>query len=312
MAPIGLSRVEETSDSEERGDPAERGEPADIRKIVRADPLWPPGLKSVDVEPAQLWLRGNASHLKSPRRVAIVGSRAPTPYGLAQAERFARELSANGVCIVSGLARGIDAAAHAGALAVGGATIAVLGCGVDRPWPRNELAYRMAREGLLVSEFAPGTAPRRHHFPLRNRVLAALADAVLVIEAAHASGSLITARWAVDQGQDVFALPGRVDHPMACGTLRLMREGATPVGSPHMLLDDLYGGFPAPLVHDATFDTRPEPERSLLAALTGETLSATEIAERTNTELGPTLAALTSLELAGAVRRGPGGLYSIC
>lgn len=266
---------------------------------------WPDGLASVDVEPAQLWLRGDPRLLGAARKVAIVGSRAPTPYGQSQARRFGEALARHGVCVVSGMARGVDAAAHEGALRAGGPTIAVLGCGVDRPWPAGPLGERLAREGLLASEFPPGTGPRRHHFPLRNRIIAALCDAVLVIEAAGASGSLITARWAADQGQDVFALPGRVDHPMAEGTLKLLREGATPVGSPAMLLGDLYGALPVESVPDGPGGTHGE----LLAALRGETLSASEVAARTRLPIQDVLAGLTELCVAGHLTRCPGGLY---
>lgn len=293
---------------------------AQITVLARSDHRWPPGLSTVDVEPGKLWLRGREGCLQRPRRIAIVGSRAPTPYGLSEARRFGRAFARHGIIVVSGLARGIDSAAHEGALegAEGsphGSTIAVLGCGVDNPWPGGPLPERIARAGLLVSEYAPGVRPRRHHFPLRNRLIAALSDAVLVVEAAHASGSLITARWAADQGQDVFALPGRIDHPMARGTLRLMREGATPVDSPEMLIEDLYGhqaGDPP--------DTAGTPESQghadehltpLVTALRGETLTAAELAEQTGRDLGETLAHLTTLELDGVVRRCPGGLYAI-
>lgn len=290
----------------------ERTPDSPTRRIARGDPLWPARFASVEVEPTALWLRGRCELLDAPRRVAIVGSRSPTPYGLAQATRFARALAECGVAVVSGLARGVDEAAHWAALDANGATIAVLGCGVDRPWPGGPLADRVTRDGLALSEFAPGVGPRRHHFPLRNRIIAALSDAVLVIEAAHASGSLITARWAADQGQTVFALPGRVDHPMARGTLRLIREGATAVDSPRMLLEDLYGEGLAP--DDGP--SRPDPrwtddEKALVSALTGETLAAADVATRAEVELTAALAGLTSLELAGVVRRGPGGLYSI-
>ena len=219
---------------------------AGISSIADGDAAWPEGMSAVDEPPARLWLRGRAELLRPAPRVAIVGSRSPTPYGLAQAERFGAALARAGVCVVSGLARGVDEAAHLAALDAGGDTIAVLGCGVDRPWPAGPAADRVCAEGLLLSEHGPGVPPRRHHFPLRNRVLAALADAVLVVEAAGRSGSLITARWAADQGQHVLAIPGRVDHPMSGGVTRLLREGATPVESPAMLLGDVYGLEAAP------------------------------------------------------------------
>ncbi|MDA8959717.1 DNA-processing protein DprA [bacterium] len=320
--------------------------------IREGDPLWPERMQAVEAPPDALWLRGHEQLISPAPRIAIVGSRAPTPYGLAQATRFGRELARAGVCVVSGLARGVDEAAHIAALEAGGATVAVLGCGVDRPWPSGPTAEEIARNGLLVSEHPPGTPPRRHHFPLRNRILAALADAVVVVEAAHRSGSLITARWAADQGQHVLAVPGRVDHPMSRGVTRLIREGATPVESPCMLLEDVYRDLDpfgvlsrrGPQEGDASLDEHTanpaeqagargpvsqgaysqgvnargmgsgldDPiQRAVLRSLQGETLTAAEVAERTGHDLHLTLAALTTLELDGAVRRGVGGLHEL-
>ena len=276
-------------------------------RIQPGGPSWPRELESVDPSPGELWARGRPELLLRRPRIAIVGSRSPTPYGLAQAGRFAAALARAGMVVVSGLARGIDQAAHEGALAAGGTTIAVLGCGVDRPWPEGPLAERMVVEGLLLSEYRPGTGPRRHHFPLRNRLIAGLSKAVLVVEAAWTSGSLITARWAADQGRAVFALPGRVDHPMARGTLRLVREGATAVDSPERLLEDLFGSGPAALEEGG----RGTGEDPLLAALAGESLTADELALRLELPVGPLLARLVELELAGAVARAPGGLYRL-
>jgi DNA processing protein len=304
----------------------DRGREPGIECVRAGEQLWPEELQAVASPPDALWLRGRTDLIAPGPRVAIVGSRSPTPYGLAQAARFSRELAEAGVCIVSGLARGVDAAAHAAALDAGGATLAVLGCGVDRPWPFGPATERVAHDGLLVSEHPPGTPPRRHHFPLRNRILAALSDAVLVVEAAHRSGSLITARWAADQGQQVLAVPGRVDHPMARGVTRLLREGATPVESPAMLLEDVFGGG-APLGSAAPDGSgaaqpwtgaRPAPasaklvsedQQVVLGSLQGETLTAEEVADRTGLGLGVTLAALTTLELDGSIRRCPGGLH---
>lgn len=276
--------------------------------LTAASPSWPRCLAHATPPPEQIWVRGREELLAAGPAVAIVGSRAATPYGQQQSWRFAHDLTRMGVLVISGLARGVDAAAHAGALDAGGGTIAVLGCGVDRPWPKTPLAERVARHGLLLSEYAIGQGPRRHHFPLRNRLIAALADAVLVIEGAHISGSLITAHWAADMGREVFALPGRVDQPLAAGTLRLVREGASPVGSPGQLMEDLYG-------KDRSED-RPAPEgpadalgTTLMEALIGETLGAEELAARTQRPLEDVLGRLVELELDGLLRRAPGGLY---
>jgi len=284
-------------------------------RLEPGGPTWPKELSEVEDPPSVLWARGRLELLARKPRVAVVGSRSPSPYGEAQAERFGEALARAGVVVVSGLARGVDQAAHAGALAANGATLAVLGCGVDRPWPPGPITQRMLEEGLVLSEYRPGTPPRRHHFPLRNRLISALSVGVLVVEGAWASGSLITARWAADQGRTVFALPGRVDHPMARGTLRLIREGATPVESPEQLLDDLLGplGGGVPRSAPTTAELPPDDPQTaaLIGALRGETSTADELATRLERPLPGLLAQLIELEFAGRVARAPGGLYRL-
>ncbi|MFT5290346.1 MAG: DNA processing protein, partial [Planctomycetota bacterium] len=216
-----------------------------------------------------------------------------------------RGLARAGVVVVSGLARGIDQASHAAALDAGGATIAVVGSGLDRLWPRGPVTDRVECEGLLLSEYSPGTPPRRHHFPLRNRLIAALSLGVVVVEAAARSGSLITARWALDMGREVLAVPGRVDHPMARGAHRLLREGATLVESPADILEALE------LKLGATEEESTLPEEPLLRALVGETLSPEELAQQLNNPLPQVLADLALLDLDGRVARVPGGLYRL-
>ena len=259
-------------------------------------------------------MRGKVELLARTPRVAIVGTRAPTPYGEAQAMRFGTALAEAGVCIVSGLARGIDHAAHWSALRAGGATIAVLGSGVSRPWPDGELTQRIATEGLLLSEFQPEEPPRPHHFPMRNRVISGLACAVLVVEAAHASGSLITARWAADQGRAVYAIPGRVDHPMSRGVHRLLREGATLVEDPEEILVEL--GLVAQSTGSSAERSEAlalldEKDRALLLQLRGETLSADQLAERLRLPLTDVLVRLVEAEMRSDVVRTPGGLYRL-
>jgi DNA processing protein len=271
--------------------------------------LWPRELDTIDSPPTALWARGRVELLELQPRVALVGTRSPTPYGERVAATLADFLARRGVVVVSGLARGIDACAHRAALEAGGATVAVLGSGVDRPWPADELAERVALEGCLLSEYVPGQAPRRHHFPWRNRLIAGLSRAVVVVEAAQASGSLITARWAADQGRAVFAVPGRIDQPMARGCHRLLKEGAELLDEPSDLLPLLgLAASPAPALAPAS-EARPEDD--LLRALCGETLTADELAVRTGTPTPAVLVRLVELELAGAVVRAPGGLFRL-
>ncbi len=278
---------------------------APLLHLLPGSPRWPRELDDIDGPPDELWLAGRTEILSREPRVANVGTRSPTPYGEAQAARFAAALALQGIVVVSGMARGIDQAAHLGALGAGGATLAVLGSGVDRPWPAGDLAVRMLEHGCLVSEFPPGQAPRRHHFPWRNRLIAALSRCVVVIEAAHASGSLITARWAVDQGRKVFAVPGRIDHPMARGCHRLIREGAELLESPAELLAEL--GLEAPRAQPGG----SAPSHPLLDALRGETLGVDELSCRLARPVSEVLIELVELELAGRVARGPGGLYRL-
>lgn len=272
--------------------------------LVPGSPHWPEELDPIPNAPHELWVRGRVEVLEARPRVAIVGSRTPTPYGSDQARRFARALARAGVTVVSGMARGIDQVAHEAALEAGGATVAVLGSGVDRPWPRGPLAERMAREALLLSEYAVGQSPRKHHFPLRNRLISGLSAAVLVVEAARRSGSLITARWAIDQGREVFALPGRVDHPMSRGCHGLLRDGARLAECPEDLLSELgvSGGGPEASPGEG-------PDHPILRALEGETLTLHELAQRLDQPAEIVLGALVELELYDRVARSPGGLF---
>jgi DNA processing protein len=311
---VAVNAATQKGDQTVGRDPQPHGHPRGLtpvdypRRLHPGGPSWPEELATVDPSPAALWARGRHKLLSVLPRVAIVGTRVPTPYGQDQAYRFGRDLARAGVCIVSGLARGVDRAAHEGALDGGGATIAVLGCGVDRPWPAGPFCERMTHEGLLLSEFEPGTQPRRHHFPLRNRLISGLSAGVLVVEAAAKSGSLITARWAADQGRQVYVIPGRIDHPMGVGLLRLLRDGATPVGSPAELLEDLFGSVPDSLRRSRVPDLPDEP---ILLALRGETLTLDETAARVGEPTGQVLARLIELELEGALVRAPGGLYRL-
>jgi DNA processing protein len=281
----------------------------DLLRLENSSPSFPPALLHIDAPPESLWARGRLElAVDQVPRVAIVGTRAPTPYGEAQAQRFGRALAQAGIIVVSGLARGVDQAAHSAVLDADGDTIAVLGSGLDRPWPNVPLVGRIASKGLLLSEFEPQMPPRPHHVPLRNRIISGLCDGLIVIEAAAASGSLISAQWALDQGREVFALPGRVDHPMSAGCHKLLREGAALVESPQELLDLLYGDLrPRRLTESAALQLTPLEE-----ALRGETLSPDELAESLQLTVPEVLVQVVTLELDGRIARAPGGLYRLC
>jgi DNA processing protein len=248
--------------------------------------------------------------------LAVVGSRNPTPQGAENAERFARDLASRGLCIVSGLALGVDAAAHEGALrgAAKGqlATVAVVGTGLDRVYParHRDLAHRIAARGLLISEYPLGTPPLAANFPRRNRLIAGLCQGTLVVEAALESGSLITARLAVEQGRDVFAIPGSIHSPQSRGCHALIRQGAKLVESGQDVLDELPLDAPVSAAHVAAKDVAPEPpEDTLLSALGHEATSLDALQARTGLPAAVLQARLLDLELDGRIARLPGGWF---
>ena len=247
--------------------------------------------------------------------MAIVGARRPTPYGEAVAERLAADLATAGVVVVSGLARGIDAAAHRGALAVGGVTVAVLGTGVDVVYPAENAslaAELLAGGGALVSEFADGTPPRRGHFPKRNWTMAAISDLVVVVEATEGSGALITAEAALALSKEVMAVPGSVFSPLSVGTHQLLRDGAGLVQNARDVLAVLGQGqevLDDPLRPPARLGLASPARRDGLLAHLSETLpiSAAELGRKLGLGFAEALARLTALELEGSVsRRGDG------
>ena len=286
--------------------------------IAISDADFPPLLKQIPDPPVALFVRGDAGLLASPQ-LAMVGSRNPSVEGRRNAEEFAAYLSRCGLTIVSGMALGIDAASHRGALKAGGPTLAVWGTGLDRPYPpRNtDLAEEIAARGLLVSEFPPGTPPLPTHFPRRNRIISGLAVGTLVVEAASRSGSLITARLASEQGREVFAIPGSIHNPMARGCHRLLREGAKLVESAADILEEL-----APLLKlelpaadtaaEGVSAAPPEdPEyRLLLNSLDFAPTSVDSLVERTGLTPDVVSSMLLMLELQGHVEASPGGRYS--
>lgn len=287
------------------------------RLVTLLDPDYPSLLKELSDAPAALYARGDVSLLGTPQ-LAMVGSRNPSTEGRRNAEDFAAYLAGCGLTITSGMALGIDAASHRGALKAGGKTVAVWGTGLDKPYPprHREFAEEIAAAGLIVTEFPPGTPPLPGHFPRRNRIISGLAVGTLVVEAARQSGSLITARLASEQGREVFAIPGSIHNPMSRGCHRLLREGAKLVESAGDILEEL-----APLLKlelpPMTADTGPEavapedPEyKLLLNSLDFAPTSVDALVERTGLTPDVVSSMLLMLELQGQVEASPGGRYS--
>lgn len=284
-------------------------QPGQARRIVTlGDPLYPAPLLQTADPPLLLYLQGTAALQGAQARLAIVGSRNPTPQGVANARQFAQALSRSGLCIVSGLALGIDAAAHEGALEGGGETIAVVGTGLDIEYPtRNaDLMRRISAHGLLVSEYPLGTPPVPANFPRRNRIISGLSRGTLVVEAALRSGSLITARMAAEQGREVFAIPGSIHSPQSRGCHELIRQGAKLVESAQHVLEELSlpPSPPAGPVHEPA-----APENPLLAQMGFDAVSLDALCARTGLSAASLQAALLALELEGTVARLPGGLF---
>lgn len=276
--------------------------------ITLADGGYPPALLEIADPPSVLYVRGNPDLLHR-RGIAVVGSRNATPQGTQTAESFARHLAAQGLCIVSGLALGIDAAAHRGALAAQGETVAVIGTGADRIYPaRNkDLAIAIAERGAIVSEFPLGTPAVAYNFPRRNRIISGLARGVLVVEAAPESGSLITARLAAEQGREVFAIPGSIHSPVARGCHKLIKQGAKLVETAQDILEEL-GNFAAAPMPAAAPSAAPD-ESPILAALGHDPCSLDDLVERTGQSADQLLPELLSLELGGSLAPLPGNRY---
>jgi DNA processing protein len=265
---------------------------------------YPQWLRRTCTPPLVLWVKGTLVPDEGLASVAVVGSRAASPLGLAFARRLADELASAGVVVVSGLARGIDAAAHRGALDARGRTLAVLGSGLDRLYPPEHaaLAAQVQANGAVVSEFPLGAGPLKPNFPRRNRVIAGWARAVVVVEAGSRSGALSTARAALDEGRDVMAVPGHPSQPQAEGANRLLRDGAALVRGAADVLAEL--GVERPSAREAT------PDDSVLRAMARDVPAGVdEIQQRSGLALPALLARLCELELAGAVLQLPGALY---
>jgi DNA processing protein len=303
------------------------------RCLTLADPTYPRALLALDDPPLVLYVTGSSAVFSAiatqeiATDIAIVGSRNPTPQGETNARQFAQSLAESGLHIVSGLALGVDGAAHSGALdafasspRTAGSTVAVVGTGLDRVYPKKhyELAHRIAEHGLIVSEFPIGTPPLSQNFPKRNRIISALTQGTLVVEAAVKSGSLITARLAAEQGKDVFAIPGSIHSTLSKGCHLLIKQGAKLVESANDVLEEL--SYPvvvqlslnvdagAEAAADASADASKD-EDDLLAALGHDPVSLDALIARTGIDTPTLQARLLELELNGEVARLPGGLF---
>lgn len=278
-----------------------------ISRLTPKDAVWPDALNRLHDPPETLYLRGT---LPEGRAVAVVGTRKMTPYGAYAAEMAARTLACLGVTIVSGLAIGIDGRAHTSALKAGGATIAVLGAGVDDAHLYPRLHFRLAQDILkagyaLLSEYPPGTGCRKHHFHARNRIVAGLTEAVLIIEAPKRSGAMMTARLALENGREVWAVPGPITHENAVGPNSLIRDGATPITGP----EDIALALNLPLSpREIPLD---EEENRLVKAMQDGCDTIDAIASEIDSSPDIVAAAMTRLELKNAARSLGGGRYTL-
>jgi DNA processing protein len=307
--------------------PAEPGVGRAVVTLGDAD--YPSALLQIADPPLMLYAMGHTSalsHLQVAHCVALVGSRNPTPQGQINAREFARSLAASGLTIISGLALGVDGAAHEGALLGANATtlptIAVVGTGLDRVYPRQhrELAHQISQRGLILSEYPLGTPPLAPHFPRRNRLISGLSQATLVVEAALPSGSLITAKQALEQGRDVMAIPGSIHSAQSKGCHQLIKQGAKLVESAQDVLEELRLPDPlrqVPLVLDGANDTTTQaitaqdhsPEAALLSAMGYDPVSLDALQARCGWPTAQLQGQLLELELMGQVGRLPGGLF---
>ncbi len=282
----------------------------DMLLLTQDDPRFPPGLKTILYPPPYLFLRG-AIHPEDERAVGLVGTRNATYYGLKAGRRLARALAGRGVTVVSGLARGIDTAAHQGALEAGGRTLAVLGCGLDVVYPpeNRELYQKIPEQGALISEYPPGTPPEARNFPVRNRLISGLSQALVVVEAPLKSGTQITVRYALDQGREVLAVPGPVESALSLGPHRLIQQGAKLVHDVEDILEELPGltsASPKISIPRATPLTVEDP---LLSLMGSEPIQLDELVQASRLAAPEVMSRLTMLELQGLIRELPGKCY---
>ena len=274
-----------------------------VRTMPRRKPGYPPLLSELHDPPATLFLRGEADAVLAPG-VAVVGARSCSAYGAQVARALARDLASAGLVVVSGLARGVDGEAHRGALEGGGRTVAVLGCGIDRDYPRShaELARRIVASGAVVSEYPPGVEPAPWRFPARNRIIAGLSLATVVVEARERSGALITADFALELGRDVFAVPGEITSGLSAGTNDLLRQGAAPLTAVRDVLEAL-GIEPEPA---AGASSMSDAALTVLSILGDGACAADELTRATGLSSAEVASALVELELGGMAAQADG------
>lgn len=277
------------------------------RIVTWEDEEYPSNLKNIYDPPPLLYMLGSLLP-QDQVAVAVVGSRNPTTYGRAAAERISMGLSGRGVTVVSGLARGVDSCAHRGALSAGGRTIGVLGCGIDITYPpeNRELFHRVAAQGAVLSEFPVGTPPDSDHFPIRNRIISGLSLGVAVVEATLRSGSLITARFALDQNRDVYAVPGNVDSARSEGTNRLIKEGAKLVTRAEDILEEILPHQEAAPQEAPRQPQLSEEETRVFSVLSRDPIHIDEVIAKSTLTSAKVSAILLSLELAGHIQQCPG------
>lgn len=283
--------------------------PGGLRKIGRRQPEYPSLLDEISDPPEFIYAGGKP--LEAGPAVAVVGTRRASQYGLETAKWVGRELAASGITVVSGLAKGIDAAAHWGALEAGGTTVAVLGCGLDICYPRHnkDLYDKIAEEGTLISEYEPGTPAIPRNFPCRNRIIAGMTLGAVIVEARPKGGALITARLAMEFSREVFAIPGPVHAPGSWGSHSLVRDGARLVTCADDILEDL-GMLRSPSSSKDTSSLDPDESR-IVASLEAQPLVLDLIARRSKMPASTAGSVLVRLELRGLVSRHPGGRFAL-
>ncbi len=295
----------------------------EINIITYQDDFYPAKLVNIYDRPPFIYVRGNLN--KDDINIAIVGSRLASTYGKYTTERISRELALKGLTIVSGMARGIDSVAHRGALTAHGRTIAVLGSGLDIIYPpeNKKLFAEIIENGAVISEFPPGTPPRSVNFPTRNRIISGMSYGVLIVEAGEKSGSLITARLALEQGREVFAVPGSIDSAGSRGTNKLIKQGAKLIENADDILEEILPQIERPISLKPTStlsdektvneyaDTFNDVDQKIIDSLSGSRVHIDDLISSTSLSSADILSALTTLELKGIVQQHPGKLFSL-